>query len=82
MKSPFQMMFGPNLARLFCKHKGNHTEWGYKFGSGVCEEYCCKCGSIVRKVPLDDVPKETLEKLTRLFREDSEENQGGADQGE
>ena len=69
MKSPFWMMFGQDLRRLFCKHEGEHDEWIYKFGTGITELYCSKCGKIIKKVPLDDLPKEQLEKLSKILKD-------------
>jgi hypothetical protein len=75
MKSPFHMLFGPGLKKIFCDHAGKHEEWGYKFGSGICELYCSKCGKVIQKVPLDDLPKDTLQKLIRLLDEEQVEDQ-------
>lgn len=63
------MLFGEGLNKFFCKHKGSHEEWGYRFGSGIAELYCSKCGKTVKRIPLDDLPKETLQRLIELLRE-------------
>lgn len=62
------------LRRIFCDHVGAHDEWGYKFGSGITELYCSKCGKVIKRVPLDDLPKDTLQKLIELLRDDQEGN--------
>ena len=74
MKSPFWMMFGSGLKQIFCDHEGEHDEWGYKFGSGITELFCSRCGRVIKSIPLDDLPKETLRKLIALLKEKEEES--------
>lgn len=69
MKSPFWLKFGKDLKKIFCDHEGEHDEWGYKFGTGITELYCSKCGKVIKKVPLDDLPKEQLQKLILLLQD-------------
>jgi hypothetical protein len=70
MKSPFWMLFGPGLEKIFCDHKGEHDEWGYKLGSGITELHCSKCGRVIKRVALDDLPKDILEKLINMLQDD------------
>ena len=82
MKSPLWLMFGDGLKKIFCKHKGYHSGWGYKFGTGMTELYCSKCGKIIKRMPLDDLPKAQLKKLVNLLRQQTdEESDGDEDEG-
>jgi hypothetical protein len=73
MKSPMWLMFGTGLKKIFCEHKGSHEEWGYKFGTGMTELYCSKCGKIIKRIPLDDLPKNQLKKLIGLLQQEADE---------
>ena len=75
MKSPFWMMFGEDMRRLFCKHEGNHDQWGYRLGTGITELYCSKCGKVIQRVPLDDLSKEQLEKLIKMLKDEDEDDE-------
>lgn len=72
MKSPFHMLFAKGLKIIFCDHKGRHDEWSYRFGTGVTELHCRKCGKVIKRIPLDDLPKRTLNKLVNLFKKDQD----------
>lgn len=72
------MLFGAGLRKILCDHKGDNDEWGYRFGSGICEQYCSKCGKPIKKVPLDDLPKDTLQKLIKLLHDKTEGQDGEA----
>ncbi len=80
MKSPFWMLFGAGLRKIFCDHKGVHEDWGYRFGSGICENYCSKCGQVIRRVPLDDLPKDSLVKIIKLLKDKTEEKDSDGNQ--
>ena len=67
-KNPFHLLFSNGLKKI-CKHPGHHTRWGYQIGSGVTELYCSKCGEIVKRVVLDDLPLKQLKKVIKLLRD-------------
>ena len=62
------MLFGPGLSKILCDHKGPHEAWCYKIGTGITELSCSKCGKVILKIALDDLPKYILRDLVVLLK--------------
>ena len=73
--SPFWLKFGRKLSILFCEHKGDNDEWGYRYGTGIVEQYCNRCGRVIKKVPLDDLSKSHFDSITEIIQKKMKEDE-------